>query len=134
VTRKITWHAAAIKLGLADKLTLGNLDAERDWGYAKDYVEAMWLMLQRDEPEDYVIATGVAHSVRQCLEIAFDQAGLEVGDHVEIDDSLKRPAEVDHLIGDAGKAKRDLGWEPGTTFEQMIRLMVDTDHELLARR
>jgi GDPmannose 4,6-dehydratase len=134
VTRKITWHAAAIKLGMADKLHLGNLDAERDWGYAKDYVEAMWLMLQRDEPEDYVIATGVAHSVRTCLEIAFDQAGLEIDDHVVIDDSLKRPAEVDHLIGDAGKARRDLGWEPQTSFEQMIRLMVDTDHELLARR
>jgi len=134
VTRKITWHAAAIKLGMADKLSLGNLDAERDWGYAKDYVEAMWLMLQRDTSEDYVIATGVAHSVRSCLEIAFDQAGLEIGGHVVIDESLKRPAEVDHLIGDASKAKRDLGWEPQTTFEQMIRLMVDTDHELLARR
>src|SRR5256884_199760 len=83
VTRKITWHAAAIKLGLADKLALGNLDAERDWGYAKDYVEAMWLMLQQDDPEDFVIATGEAHSVRDCLQIAFDQAGLEIGDHVE---------------------------------------------------
>jgi GDPmannose 4,6-dehydratase len=134
VTRKITWHAAAIKLGLAEKLTLGNLDAERDWGYAKDYVEAMWRMLQQEKPEDYVIATGVAHSVRECLQIAFDQAGLEVGDHVEIDESLRRPAEVDHLIGDATKAQRELGWEPGTSFEQMIRLMVDTDHELLARR
>ncbi|MGI8572216.1 MAG: GDP-mannose 4,6-dehydratase, partial [Solirubrobacteraceae bacterium] len=131
VTRKITWHAAAIKLGLADKLRLGNLDAERDWGYAKDYVEAMWLMLQRDDPQDYVIATGIAHSVRECVEIAFDQAGLDVSDHVEIDDSLKRPAEVDHLIGDASKAKRDLGWEPRTSFEELIRLMVDADHELL---
>ncbi|MDQ6820814.1 MAG: GDP-mannose 4,6-dehydratase [Actinomycetota bacterium] len=131
VTRKITWHAAAIKLGLADKLRLGNLDAERDWGYAKDYVEAMWLMLQRDDPQDYVIATGIAHSVRECVEIAFDQAGLDVRDHVEIDDSLKRPAEVDHLIGDASKAKRDLGWEPRTSFEELIRLMVDADHELL---
>jgi GDPmannose 4,6-dehydratase len=127
VTRKITWHAAAIKLGLADKLHLGNLDAERDWGYAKDYVEAMWLMLQQDTPEDYVIATGVAHSVKTCLEIAFDQAELDVDDHVVIDDRLKRPAEVDHLIGDFGKAKRDLGWEPSTSFEQMIRLMVDAD-------
>jgi GDPmannose 4,6-dehydratase len=133
VTRKITWHAAAIKLGLADKLELGNLDAERDWGYAKDYVEAMWLMLQRDEPSDYVVATGVAHSVRDCVEIAFDQAGLEIDDHVVIDESLKRPAEVDHLIGDASKAKRDLGWEPRTSFEQLIRLMVDADHELLRR-
>ncbi len=133
VTRKITWHAAAIKLGLAEKLHLGNLDAERDWGYAKDYVEAMWLMLQRDTPEDYVIATGIAHSVKTCLDIAFDQAGLAIDDHVVIDDSLKRPAEVDHLIGDPGKAKRDLGWEPQTSFEQMIRLMVDSDLQLLTR-
>jgi len=134
VTRKITWHAAAIKLGLADKLALGNLDAERDWGYAKDYVEAMWMMLQQDEPEDYVIATGVAHSVRACLEIAFDQAGIEIGDHVELDASLRRPAEVDQLIGDASKAERKLGWKPSTTFEQLIRLMVDADCELLSAR
>jgi GDPmannose 4,6-dehydratase len=132
VTRKITWHAAAIKLGLAEKLGLGNLDAERDWGYAKDYVEAMWLMLQQERPEDYVIATGVAHSVKECLEIAFDQAGLPIDDHVVIDESLKRPAEVDHLIGDPGKAKRDLGWEPRTSFEQLIRLMVDADLKLLS--
>ncbi len=132
VTRKITWHAAAIKLGLVDKLRLGNLDAERDWGYAKDYVEAMWLMLQRDRAEDYVIATGVAHSVKTCLEIAFDQAGIEIDDHVAIDDSLKRPAEVDHLIGDRSKAARDLGWEPQTSFERLIRLMVDADHRLLS--
>ena len=111
VTRKITWHAAAIRLGLVDKLPLGNLDAERDWGYAKDYVEAMWLMLQQDAPGDYVIATGVAHSVRECLEIAFDQAGVEIDDHVVIDASLKRPAEVDHLIGDCiqGQARARLG-------------------------
>jgi GDPmannose 4,6-dehydratase len=133
VTRKVTWHAAAIKLGLADKLHLGNLDAERDWGYAKDYVEAMWLMLQRDDPQDYVIATGVAHSVRDCVEIAFDHAGLDIDDHVVIDESLKRPAEVDHLIGDASKAKRDLGWEPRTSFEELIRLMVDADLQLLSR-
>jgi GDPmannose 4,6-dehydratase len=133
VTRKVTWHAAAIKLGLADKLRLGNLDAQRDWGYAKDYVEAMWMMLQQDEPADYVIATGIAHSVRECLEIAFDQAGVEVDSYVEIDDSLKRPAEVDHLIGDASKAKRELGWEPHTSFEELIRLMVDADYELLRR-
>ena len=132
VTRKITWHAAAIKLGLAEKLSLGNLDAERDWGYAKDYVEAMWLMLQQDTPEDYVIATGVAHSVKECLEIAFDQASLAINDHVAIDDSLRRPAEVDHLIGDPSKAKRDLGWEPQTSFEQLIRLMVDSDLKLLS--
>src|ERR1700736_1732065 len=97
VERKITWHAAAIKLGLASELRLGNLDAERDWGYAKDYVEAMWLMLQRDQPEDFVIATGIAHSVRDCVAVAFDQAGIEVDERVVIDDALLRPAEVDHL-------------------------------------
>jgi GDPmannose 4,6-dehydratase len=133
VTRKITWHAAAIRRGMADKLHLGNIDAERDWGYAKDYVEAMWMMLQRDTPGDYVIATGISHSVRECLEIAFDQAGVEIADHVVLDDSLKRPAEVDHLIGDASKAKRDLGWEPRTSFEELIRLMVDADYALLGR-
>jgi GDPmannose 4,6-dehydratase len=133
VTRKITWHAAAIKLGLVDKLSLGNLDAQRDWGYAKDYVEAMWLMLQRDDPQDYVIATGVAHSVRDCVEIAFDQAGIPVADHIEIDESLKRPAEVDHLIGDSSKAEDELGWVPRTSFEQLIRLMVDADSQALSR-
>jgi GDPmannose 4,6-dehydratase len=132
VTRKITWHAAAIRLGLTDKLRLGNLDAERDWGYARDYVEAMWLMLQQQEPEDFVIATGVAHTVRECVEIAFDQAGLPIDDHVQIDDALRRPAEVDQLIGDASKAKRQMGWEPRTSFEQLIRLMVDADHKLLS--
>ena len=134
VTRKITWHAAAIKLGLADTLTLGNLDAERDWGYAKDYVEAMWLMLQQDDAEDYVIATGVAHTVRDCVEIAFDQAGVEISDHIRIDESLKRPAEVDQLIGDSSKAKRDLGWTPQTSFDELIRLMVDADLKLLSGR
>jgi GDPmannose 4,6-dehydratase len=133
VTRKITWHAAALKLGLANELRLGNLDAERDWGYAKDYVEAMWLMLQRDQPQDYVIATGLAHSVRDCVEVAFDHAGLELDDRVVIDPSLTRPAEVDHLIGDASKAKRELAWEPRTDFERLIRLMVDSDYELLSR-
>jgi GDPmannose 4,6-dehydratase len=134
VTRKITWHAAAIKLGLTDKLKLGNLDAERDWGYAKDYVKAMWLMLQQDDPQDFVIATGQTHTVRRCLEIAFDQAGIEIGDHVQIDDSLRRPAEVDQLIGDRSKAERLLGWAPETSFEELIRLMVDADYELLAGR
>jgi GDPmannose 4,6-dehydratase len=132
VTRKITWHAAAIKLGLEKELRLGNLDAERDWGYAKDYVEAMWLMLQRDEPEDYVIATGEAHSVRECCQVAFDEAGL--GDferYVTIDPSFVRPAEVDHLIGSPAKAERDLGWKPATTFEELIRLMTRADVELL---
>jgi GDPmannose 4,6-dehydratase len=133
VTRKITWHAAAIKLGLADKLHLGNLDAERDWGYAKDYVEAMWMMLQQETPGDYVVATGVAHSVRDCLEVAFDQAGLDIDNHVVIDASLRRPAEVDHLIGDASKAKRVLGWEPRVGFDEMIRLMVDADYDRLSR-
>jgi GDPmannose 4,6-dehydratase len=132
VTRKITWHAAAIKLGLVEKLHLGNLDAERDWGYAKEYVEAMWLMLQRERPDDYVIATGAAHSVRECLEIAFDQAGLDIDERVVLDPSLVRPAEVDHLIGDANKAREELGWEPRTSFEQLIRLMVDADHQLLS--
>jgi GDPmannose 4,6-dehydratase len=133
VTRKIAWHAAAIRLGLADKLSLGNLDAKRDWGYAKDYVEAMWMMLQRDDPQDYVIATGVAHSVRECVEIAFDQAGVETEGHVVIDEALMRPAEVDHLIGDAAKAKQELGWEPQTDFEALIRLMVDADRKRLSR-
>jgi GDPmannose 4,6-dehydratase len=131
VTRKITWHAAAIKLGKADKLALGNLDAERDWGYAKDYVEAMWLMLQQDEPSDYVVATGRAHSVKYCVDVAFDHVGLNPDDHVEIDPSFLRPAEVDHLIGDASKARERLGWEPQTSFEEMIRLMVDADAKLL---
>ncbi len=134
VTRKITWHAAAIKLGLTDKLKLGNLDAERDWGYAKDYVKAMWLMLQQDDPQDFVIATGETHTVRRCLEVAFDQAGIEIGDHVQIDDSLRRPAEVDQLIGDRSKAERILGWAPETSFEELIRLMVDADYELLSGR
>ena len=133
VTRKITWHAAAIKLGLIDKLPLGNLDAERDWGYAKDYVEAMWLMLQQDRADDYVIATNETHSVRECVEVAFDEAGLgEWEPYVEIDAKFVRPAEVDLLIGDYAKAERDLGWKPTTTFEELIRLMVRADLELLS--
>ncbi len=131
VTRKITWHAAAVKLGLEAKLRLGNLEAERDWGFAGDYVRAMWLMLQQDEPQDYVVATGVAHSVRDCLEIAFDHAGLPIDDHVVIDPTLMRPAEVDNLVGDASKARRLLGWEPRVSFEQLIRMMVDADLALL---
>jgi GDPmannose 4,6-dehydratase len=131
VTRKITWHAAAIKVGRAEQLALGNLDAERDWGYAKDYVEAMWLMLQEDEPSDYVVATGEAHSVRECVEIAFDHVGLDPAEHVVLDERFLRPAEVDHLIGDASKARERLGWAPHTTFDQMIRLMVDTDYRAL---
>src|SRR5438045_8094196 len=113
VTRKISWHAAAIKHGLASELRLGNLDAERDWGYAKDYVEAMWLMLQQDTADDYVIATGKTHSVRECVQVAFDQAGVEDWErYVVLDPAFVRPAEVELLIGDPGKAKRDLGWEP----------------------
>ncbi len=131
VTRKITWHAAAIKLGLAQELRLGNLDAKRDWGYARDYAEAMWLMLQQDEPEDFVIATGQTHTVRDCVEIAFDQAGLSSEGHVVLDAAFLRPAEVDLLVGDATKAKRQLGWEPKTSFEQLIRMMVDADLRLL---
>ena len=131
VTRKITWHAAAIKLGKRGELKLGNLDAKRDWGYAEDYVEAMWLMLQQPKADDYVIATGVSHTVRQCVEIAFDQVGLRWQDHVAIDDSLKRPAEVDLLVGDYAKAEQQLGWRPKTDFEALIRLMVDADVELL---
>ncbi len=135
VTRKITWHAAAIKHGLMKEVRLGNLDAERDWGYAKDYVEAMWLMLQRDNPEDYVIATGEAHSVRECCELAFDEAGLgDFEQYVTIDSSFVRPAEVDHLIGSPAKAERDLGWRPQTSFEELIRLMTRADIELLAPR
>jgi GDPmannose 4,6-dehydratase len=133
VTRKITWHAAAIKLGLKEKLALGNLEAKRDWGYAPDYVEAMWRMLQGDEPEDYVIATGETHTVRRCVEIAFDHVDLEWEPHVVIDDAFKRPAEVDLLVGDASKARDQLGWTPGTSFEEMIRLMVDADLRLLER-
>jgi GDPmannose 4,6-dehydratase len=131
VTRKITWHTAAIKLGLASELALGNLDAERDWGYAGDYVRAMWLMLQEDAPEDYVVATGVAHSVNDCVQIAFEHAGLSVDDHVVVDPSFLRPAEVEHLIGDASKARRVLGWEPEVSFEELIRMMVEADYALL---
>ncbi|HTE58700.1 MAG TPA: GDP-mannose 4,6-dehydratase [Solirubrobacteraceae bacterium] len=132
VTRKITWHAAAIKLGQREELRLGNLDAKRDWGYAKDYVEAMWAMLQLDTPEDFVIATGETNTVRRCVEIAFDQVGLDWEPYVKIDDAFKRPAEVDLLVGDPSKAKRVLGWEPRTNFEQLIRLMVDADLALLS--
>jgi GDPmannose 4,6-dehydratase len=133
VTRKITWHAAAIKLGLASELRLGNLEAERDWGYAGDYVRAMWLMLQQDMAEDFVIATGVTHSVRECVEVAFDHVGLDLDSHVVIDPRFLRPAEVEHLIGDASKARRILGWEPKVDFESLIRMMVDADLALLKR-
>src|SRR6478672_2974940 len=117
VTRKVTWHAAAIKLGLQSDLALGNLDAERDWGYAKDYVEAMWLMLQQDEPEDYVIATNQAHSVKELVHEAFSHVGLDWQPYIRIDKSLIRPAEVDHLIGDSTSAQRRLGWVPSVDFK-----------------
>jgi GDPmannose 4,6-dehydratase len=133
VTRKVTHGAAAIKLGLHDALALGNLDAQRDWGYAKDYVEAMWLMLQQDEPEDFVIATGKTYSVRDLVRIAFEYAGLDPEKHVRTDPRFLRPAEVEHLVGDYSKAREKLGWEPRTSFEEMIRLMVDADLELLSR-
>ncbi len=129
----MTHGAAAIKLGLQADLALGNLDAERDWGYAEDYVEAMWWMLQQDEPDDYVIATGEAHSVRELVRIAFEHVGLDPEQHIRIDPRFLRPAEVEHLIGDARKAREKLGWEPRTSFEEMIRLMVDADLDLLGR-
>jgi GDPmannose 4,6-dehydratase len=131
VTRKISDGVARIKLGLADELRLGNLDAERDWGFAGDYVEAMWLMLQEDEPEDFVIATGEPHSVRAFAEIAFEHAGLSMDDYVAIDPEFLRPAEVDHLVGDASKAREKLGWEPRVSFRELVELMVDADVERL---
>ena len=133
VTRKITRAVAHIKAGLQQKLFLGNLDAKRDWGYAKEYVEAMWLMLQQEQADDYVVATGETHSVKEFLEVAFGHAGLDWQKHVEIDPRYYRPAEVDLLIGDASKAKRKLGWEPKTKFADLTKLMVDADIELLRR-
>jgi GDPmannose 4,6-dehydratase len=133
VTRKITWHAAAIKHGLRDQLRLGNLSAQRDWGYAKDYVEAMWLMLNQKRPDDYVIATGTTHTVQRCVEIAFARVGLDWEPYVVIDDDLKRPAEVDTLVGDWSKAERELGWRPRVDFQQLIELMVDADLAMLGR-
>ena len=127
VTRKITRALAQILCGLQDKLYLGNLDAKRDWGYAKEYVEAMWLMLQQEEPDDYVIATGETHSVREFLEVAFSHMGLDWQKHVEIDPRYFRPAEVELLIGDYSKAKKKLGWEPKTKFNDLVKLMVDED-------
>lgn len=127
VTRKITRAVARIRAGLQDKLFLGNLDAERDWGYAPDFVEAMWMMLQAAQPDDYVIATGEKHSVREAVEIAFERAGLDPEKHVEIDPRYYRPAEVDSLLGDASKAREKLGWEPKVRFKELIELMVDAD-------
>ena len=127
VTRKVTSAVAHIKAGLQDKLFLGNLDAKRDWGYAKEYVEAMWRMLQQEESDDYVIATGETHAVQEFVEEAFSYAGLDWRDHVEIDPKYYRPSEVDLLVGDASKAKRVLEWEPKTTFKDLVSLMVDAD-------
>lgn len=127
VTRKITDAVAQIKAGKLSKLALGNLDAKRDWGYAKDYVKAMWLMLQQPTPEDYVIATGATHSVRDFCEVAFKHVGLDYRDYVVVDPKFLRPAEVDLLLGDASKAKKNLGWVPETSFEQLVKIMVDAD-------
>jgi GDPmannose 4,6-dehydratase len=133
VTRKVTDGVARIKLGLADSLTLGNLDAHRDWGYAGDYVRAMWMMLQQDLPDDYVIATGVSHSVKELVEIAFRHAGLDWEKHVRLDASLLRPAEVEHLIGNPQKAREKLGWKPTVDFNGLIHMMVDADLERLSQ-
>ncbi len=127
VTRKITDGVARIKLGLQKKLVLGNLNAKRDWGHARDYVKAMWLIVQQDIAEDFVVATGQTRSVRDFCNVAFDYAGLDPANHIEIDQRFLRPAEVDALLGDASKAKATLGWEPATTFEEMVREMVDAD-------
>ncbi|MGE0449678.1 MAG: GDP-mannose 4,6-dehydratase [Vicinamibacterales bacterium] len=131
VTRKVTDGVARIKLGLKEKLSIGNLDAHRDWGFAGDYVRAMWLMLQQDTPDDYVIATGVSHSVRELIEIAFARVGLDWQEHVYQDPALLRPAEVDHLLGDSTKARTQLGWEPRVDFKQLVEMMVDADVERL---
>ena len=127
VTRKISYGAASIKLGLETKLALGNLDSKRDWGFAGDYVEAMWLMLQEDSPDDYVICTGETHSVREFCEVAFGHLGLAYEDHVEVDEKFFRPAEVDLLVGDYSKAASKLQWAPKTTFEELVTMMVDAD-------
>ena len=131
VTRKITRAVAYIKAGLQSKLFLGNLDAKRDWGYAKEYVEAMWLMLQQDQPDDYVIATGETHTIREFCELAFGRVGLDWQQYVDFDKRYLRPAEVDILIGDPAKAKRALGWQPKTKFKELVELMVDADMQKL---
>jgi GDPmannose 4,6-dehydratase len=133
ISRKVTDGVARIKLGLADQLKLGNLEARRDWGFAKDFVEAMWLMLQQDQPEDYVIATGVSHSVRDLVDTAFDYVELPMEPHVVVDPKFFRPAEVDILVGDASKAKANLGWTPTSSFKEMIHTMVETDLKRLTR-
>jgi GDPmannose 4,6-dehydratase len=127
VTRKVTHGVARIKLGMADQLSLGNLDAHRDWGFAGDYVRAMWLMLQQSSSDDYVIATGESHSVRELVEVAFGHAGLDWERFVKLDPAFLRPAEVDHLIGDSSKARTQLGWSPSVDFKGLIHMMVDAD-------
>jgi GDPmannose 4,6-dehydratase len=131
VTRKVTDGVARIKLGLADRLSVGNLDAQRDWGFAGDYVRAMWMMLQRQAPEDYVIATGVSHSVRDLVQIAFSHVDLDWEKYVRVDPALLRPAEVEHLLGDSSKARGELGWKPTVDFKQLVEMMVDADLRLL---
>ncbi len=131
VTRKVSDGVARIKLGLADRLAIGNLDAQRDWGFAGDYVRAMWMMLQRATPEDYVIATGVSHSVRDLVQTAFSHVGLDWEKYVQIDQALLRPAEVEHLLGDPSKARADLGWKPTVDFKQLVEMMVDADLRML---
>ncbi|MEZ5311760.1 MAG: GDP-mannose 4,6-dehydratase [Microthrixaceae bacterium] len=132
VTRKISNAVAKIKLGMTNELRLGNLDAKRDWGFAGDYVRAMWLMLQQDTPEDYVVATGETHSVREFCEVAFGHVGLDYQNHVVIDEAFYRPAEVDLLVGDPAKAAKQLGWTPSVGFEDLVTMMVDADLDLLS--
>jgi GDPmannose 4,6-dehydratase len=132
VTRKISDGVARIKLGLADELRLGNLDAKRDWGFAGDYVRAMWLMLQQDQPQDYVVATGVEHSVQEFVDTAFAHVGLDSGKHVAVDQRFVRPAEVDHLVGDASRARQELGWQTKVSFRELVEMMVDADLERLS--
>ena len=134
VTRKVTYNAAKIKLGLADALPMGNLDSLRDWGYAGDYVQAMWLMLQQDEPEDFVIATGERHAVRELLEMAFGYHDLDYRDYVTVDPRFLRPADVIDLVGDASKAREKLGWKPKVSFEELIQMMAQHDHEEIKRK
>jgi len=134
VTRKISDGVAQIKLGLTKELRMGNVEARRDWGFAGDYVHAMWLMLQQDTPEDYVVATGKEHSVKEYLELAFSHAGLHWEDYVVTDPDLLRPAEVDHLLGDNTKAREKLGWEPAVNFEELVRMMVDADIERIRKQ
>ena len=134
VTRKISYGAASIKLGLEEKLSLGNLDAKRDWGFAGDYVEAMWMMLQQEKPDDYVICSGMTHSVREFCDLAFSHLGLNYEDHVVVDEQFFRPAEVDLLVGDYRKAKRVLAWEPSTSFKDLVAMMVEADLALLEGR